>query len=135
MKILQNGFFLIIVSAIIVAIWFYNHLQIALHSDFIYLSVSAQKMIAGEMMSQAYYDTNPPLSMIVYIIPAWISEYFNIPLYYPLGLYSLSLVLISCFLLNTIITKIIFFSSNTTNSTRGCNNWTILIIYKYIIIN
>ena len=106
MKVLQNGIFLIVVSAIIVAVWFYNHLQIALHSDFIFLSVSAQRMIAGEMMSQAYYDTNPPLSMIIYIIPAWISGYFNIPLHYPLGLYSLALVLISCFLLNAIIVKI-----------------------------
>ena len=84
------GFYILLALSLIP--WFFIQLHQAINTDLAFLTQSALRMLAGEAMSQAYYDTNPPLSIIVYVPAALIMKYFGISVYYATYYYSLILL-------------------------------------------
>ncbi len=75
--------------------WFSNYIAQVVNVDIAYLTLSAGRLLNGEMMSSAYYDTNPPLSIIVQIPPALLSKITPIPLYYSISIYIFTLLTLS----------------------------------------
>ena len=47
--------------------WFYMQCRLTLNTDIAILTAFAERLLAGYKMSEAYYDTNPPLSVIIQI--------------------------------------------------------------------
>jgi len=60
-----------------------------------FLSLSAQKFLAGEKMSEAFFDTNPPLSILIYIPAVLLAKLSTLPLYHVLNIYYFSAIALS----------------------------------------
>ena len=61
--------------------WLYLRVQQATHSDMLWLGESALRLLDGKSMSQAAYDPNPPLSILIYVIPALLQKFSALPLH------------------------------------------------------
>ncbi|MBI3442113.1 MAG: hypothetical protein HY052_09995, partial [Proteobacteria bacterium] len=61
--------------------WLFFHIQSAVHGDVAFLSMAAQRVLAGQRMVDAYFDNNPPMSYLIYIPAALLSK-LGIPLWY-----------------------------------------------------
>lgn len=68
--------------------WLWLQFNQVLNGNITYLTFAAGHMISGEAMSEAYYDTNPPLSVILYAIPAMMIKYMGMSLYHAVFVYS-----------------------------------------------
>ena len=86
--------------------WAMKFLTYAMNVDIAFLTVSAERMLAGETMSEAYYDTNPPLSIIVQIPAVLLAKITGIPLYYATSLYVFILLGLSLIATNALLKKI-----------------------------
>jgi hypothetical protein len=75
--------------------WFSIQLHQSLNTDLAWLTIAAGRLLDGAKMADAYYDPNPPLSVLVQLIPAFISRAFSIPVYYATFFYSITLVCLS----------------------------------------
>ena len=96
--------FMIIILALVP--WAKNFLSYAINVDIAYLTLSAGRLLAGEAMSEAYYDTNLPLSIIVQIPAALIAKITPIPLYYATTIYVFILLGLSTLATNLLLKKI-----------------------------
>ena len=67
----------------------------AVNTDIAFLTLSAERMLDGLSMSEAYYDTNLPLSIIVQIPAAALAKFTPLPLYYAANIYALTLLVLS----------------------------------------
>lgn len=83
--------------------WLTTFLSQAINSDISYLTLSAGRMLSGEAMSKAYYDTTLPLSIIAQTPAIILSKLTPIPLYYAISIYSLSLLCLSVFATNSLL--------------------------------
>ena len=72
--------------------WLSSYLSQAINVDIAYLSLSAERLLNGENMSEAYYDTNPPLSIIIQIPAVLIAKMGLLPLYHATSIYALGLL-------------------------------------------
>ncbi len=84
---------LFVFSALVIAIvsyplWTLYHQ--ALNANVLFLTSSASYMLAGERMSEAYYDTNPPLSIILYLPPAFLVKYTALNVSQAIFIYCIS---------------------------------------------
>lgn len=86
--------------------WAMNIFTYAINVDIAFLTLSAERLLAGEAMSQAHYDTNPPLSIIVQIPAVLLHEYAGIPLYYATTIYTIILLGLSLLATNALLKKI-----------------------------
>jgi len=86
--------------------WAMNFFTYAINVDIAFLTLSAERLLSGEAMSQAYYDTNPPLSIIVQIPAVLLHKCAGIPLYYATTTYIFILLGLSLFATNTLLKKI-----------------------------
>ncbi|MGN7439314.1 MAG: hypothetical protein ACTHOO_11810 [Alcanivorax sp.] len=86
--------------------WAVNFFTYATNVDIAFLTLSAERLLAGEAMSQAYYDTNPPLSIIVQIPAVLLHKCAGIPLYYATTIYIFILLGLSLFATNALLKKI-----------------------------
>ncbi len=91
---------LIIAAALCLAPWFFIQIQQSVNADNAWLTIAAMRFLSGDTMSKGFYDPNPPLSMLVQIIPALLTKYAHIPLYYAVFFYSLFLVALSSWAVN-----------------------------------
>lgn len=80
--------------------WLWIQSGLSINVDIAFLTQSAVYLLSGERMTDAYYDTNPPLSILVYIVPAAIAKYGSVPLIYATLWYNIFLVAISTVLLH-----------------------------------
>jgi hypothetical protein len=78
-------------------------MSLAINSDIAYLTLSAGRLLDGMSMSEAYYDTNLPLSIIIQIPAAALTKFTNIPLYYATSIYALSLLALSLAAINALL--------------------------------
>lgn len=62
--------------------WIIVQSQTAVNSDVAWLSVCAERILAGGSMSQDCYDNNPPLSIVIYMLPVGLSQLLDIPSYH-----------------------------------------------------
>jgi hypothetical protein len=76
-------------------------------------------------MSEGYYDTNPPLSILVQIPPALLVQFFGIPLYHAVLAYGLAAVALSAWAVHLIL--------KTTRWLDAAQRRTILM--GYILLN
>lgn len=86
---------LALIFAIIALVpWATAQFSHAINTDIAYLTLSAERLLDGMTMSEGYYDTNPPLSIIVQI-PAVVISKLGIPLYHATNIYGLILLALS----------------------------------------
>lgn len=83
--------------------WLWIQLSLSINVDIAFLTQSAIYVLDGERMTDAYYDTNPPLSIMIYLIPAAITKYGGIPLIYATLWYNIFLVVASAILLSAVL--------------------------------
>ncbi len=96
--------FMIIMLALVP--WAINLFSYAINVDIAYLTLSAGRLLDGNTMSEAYYDTNLPLSIIVQIPAALIARITPLPLYYATTIYAFILLGLSLFATNLLLKKI-----------------------------
>ncbi|MDB5490917.1 MAG: putative rane spanning protein [Micavibrio sp.] len=96
MIIKSKEFFLPVLgySGLTLCLFFYmNH---RIQPDMAWLMIAAKRLAAGGTMSTDFYETNPPLSVLFYIIPALTSEYLSfLPPYLSPLLFSVILYFMS----------------------------------------
>lgn len=80
--------------------WLWIQINLSINVDIAFLTQSALRLLSGEKMSEAYYDANPPLSVLAYVIPAALTKYIGIPVIYGTLGYSLALIGISAILVH-----------------------------------
>ncbi len=97
------AFMVVIISVIP---WALNFVSYAINVDIAYLTLSAGRLLDGQAMSQAYYDTNLPLSIIVQVPAVLIHKITSIPLYYATTIYTFFLLLLSSISINLLLKNI-----------------------------
>lgn len=85
--------FALLLSALIP--WFIVQANMSINADLAYLTSAALRLLAGEGMSAGYYDSNPPLSILVQIPPALLVKYAGVPVYYAVLAYGIAAVSLS----------------------------------------
>ena len=100
---LSYGAFMCIMLALVP--WAMHFVSYAINVDIAFLTLSAERLLDGQAMSEAYYDTNPPLSIIVQIPAALIAQSTPIPLYYATALYIFILLGLSLLASNLLLKK------------------------------
>ncbi|MCL4678243.1 MAG: hypothetical protein KJ017_06575 [Alphaproteobacteria bacterium] len=83
--------------------WLWIQINLSINVDIAFLTQSAVYLLDGERMTDAYYDTNPPLSILIYVIPAAITKYGGVPLIYATLGYNMFLVALSAILLHAVL--------------------------------
>jgi hypothetical protein len=73
--------------------WFLVQVNQSINVDLAWLTESALRLLSGQSMSEAYYDTNPPLSVLSQIIPAALVKYAGVSM--PTTVFGFSLLLIA----------------------------------------
>lgn len=91
---------LYVLCAILSAYWFSFAWNQSINTDIVYLTQSAVYFLSGHKMSESFYDNNPPLCILVYIIPAFFIKFLHIPFYQAGLIYGIILVIHSCSLIN-----------------------------------
>jgi hypothetical protein len=76
--------------------------QVSINGDVAWLVHAAQHVVNGAAMTDQFYDTNPPLSFILYIPVLWIAS-FGVPLWYAADIYTLCVAVTSLGLLAGIL--------------------------------
>lgn len=74
-------------------------MQQAMNVDIAYLCQSAERMLNGIGMKDGYYDTNPPLSIILYIPVVLLHKFSGFELYNCLYIFGFSCLILSSLLL------------------------------------
>lgn len=67
--------------------WLICAAQISMNGDVAWLVHAAQHVMAGEAMTDRFYDNNPPISFMIYMPVVWIAK-LGIPLWYAVDIYS-----------------------------------------------
>ncbi len=114
-----------ILFALSLAPWLSTYISQMVNVDIAFLTLSAERLLAGEPMSEAYYDTNPPLSIIVQIPPALLSKITELSLYHSISIYIFALLSLSIVVSNLLLKKIPDISENQR----------LLMIMAFIITN
>lgn len=94
----KESVFLFLVFGVVLASlvpWAFMYLGMAIGVDVAYLSRSAEFFLDGKRMSEFYYDTNPPLSILIYVPNIMLGKFFGIPLYVATVLYTSLILLFS----------------------------------------
>ena len=77
-------------------VWYLSfYYQVSFAPDLSILVSFAERMMQGELYSESYYDTNPPMSMIIFIPPVWVANLTGWPVYHVHFFYSLILMALS----------------------------------------
>jgi hypothetical protein len=79
---------------ILLGIWLLGAFETAINYDHLFLLESARRMIDGYAMSEAYFDTNPPWSIILYLPVVFFEQTGLFPAPYTVYTYTLLIVLI-----------------------------------------
>jgi len=101
MKLTYNKIILVtlyIITLSLLAFWGVGHIQKSVNSDVFYLTQSAEHLLDGDNMADSYYDTNPPLSIILQVPAAFMAKYVGIPVYYAISIQTIFFVILSFFL-------------------------------------
>lgn len=86
-----------------------TELNIFLNPDILYLTHAAERLLAGGSYSKDFFETNPPLILILYMPIVFLSKYLSIKILYLMLIYFFSLAwlcLLTCaYLLKKIISN------------------------------
>lgn len=78
--------------AILLLPWVHLFLTQPVNVDILWLSLVMERLLSGQSMNTHAYETNPPLSALVYIIPAFLHKLTGLPLQISTILQSLLLL-------------------------------------------
>ena len=95
--------------------WFYFRSQQATHSDILWLCDALQRVLAGDKMSDVAFEVNPPLSMLVYILPVLAKSVLHIPLHYAVFTQTFILTVLSTLAVHKILSAWKIFQSVEIN--------------------
>ncbi|MDB5491440.1 MAG: hypothetical protein JWO78_1289 [Micavibrio sp.] len=70
--------------------WFYLQSQMRVSADAAWLAEAASRVLAGQSMTGHYFDSNPPMSMLIYLPVAFLVQ-AGMPLWHALNLFTLLL--------------------------------------------
>jgi hypothetical protein len=79
-----------IVCAYAIYTWITLQAPVNITADTLWLCEAAERLLAGEKMSQSYYDPNPPLSVLLYVPPVLIAKAGLLSLHYAIFWYTLA---------------------------------------------
>jgi hypothetical protein len=96
MGILRNRLELIAVCAALLP-WLAYILLTSMNSDTLWLGLAASRFLGGETMAEGFYDNNPPLSILIYLLPAALAKWTPLSLVAALDLYMAALTLLSLY--------------------------------------
>lgn len=94
---IETRIYALLISGLLLP-WLWSQINLSINVDLAFLTQSAAYALEGERMSEAYYDTNPPLSILIYLPAAVAMKYTGISIIYATILYSLFFVALSSFL-------------------------------------
>lgn len=103
-------YILALLLAVVLCFWVVTESQIQMNTDNAFLANAAIKMLTGEKMSETYYDTNPPLSVIIYLPAAMLVKFCAVPVYYAVFIYGIVLLALSLVATYVILEKMDRFS-------------------------
>lgn len=83
--------------------WLSAYWSAAINTDVAYLTLAAGHMLDGLKMSEAYYDTNMPMSIIVQLPAAALAKFTAIPIYRATSIYALTLLTLSLIATGTLL--------------------------------
>lgn len=84
-------------------VWFIHQSQNAINPDNAFLTNAAMQLLGSIRMNEGYYDTNPPMSFLLYIPPALAVLWTGVPIYYAIFGYGCALLALSAFALNMLL--------------------------------
>ncbi len=106
--------------------WALTYFNVAINVDIAFLGLSAQRLLDGDMMSTSYYDTNPPLSILLYTPAAFLTNALSIPLYITTTICSAFYLVISTLCTYALLKKLPWTQDTTQQH---------LILITYIFAN
>lgn len=90
--------------------WASVQIQAMLNGNVTWLMIAAQRMIEGQSLSLSIYETNPPLSIILYMPYVLFAKLSGIPVEYACFFFTLILIFLSSMLVNAILRHFEFLS-------------------------
>lgn len=87
----QSALWLILLAALIP--WFFIRIQQAANSDILWLCEALHRYFSGCNLSTCAYETNPPLSLLIYTFPVLGQDWFGLPLHYTVFLQTFAILL------------------------------------------
>ncbi len=85
----------VIITVLALLPWLSAYWVNAINVDIAFLTLSAERFLSGDIMSEAYYDTNPPLSILIQIPAVLIEKLTPLPLYHAVSVYIIGLLCLS----------------------------------------
>ncbi|MGZ9097649.1 MAG: hypothetical protein ACXW30_05070 [Micavibrio sp.] len=95
--------------------WLYFRSQQATNSDILWLCEVLQRLLDGSKLSDAAYETNPPLSALIYILPVLAKSFLHIPLHYAVFFQTVALTAFSALASYKIMRAWTFLSAQDVN--------------------
>lgn len=83
--------------------WVYFRCLQTIHPDILWLYEAMDRVFNGSTMAQSAYETNPPLSLLLYIIPVALKEYFGLPFHVTGFIQSVAIFVIGALALNHVL--------------------------------
>lgn len=90
--------------------WLWLRCQQSTHSDILWLCESLKRLLDGGRMSDVAYETNPPLSLLLYAIPVLLQKYIGLPLHIGVTLQSFSILAACGLMLHRVLKNFAFLS-------------------------
>ncbi len=91
------------VFALLILPWAWVQAQQATHSDLLWLVEGFNRIMEGYRGPEFVYETNPPLNIFTYALPALLGKWTGFPVHYLLFLYTSILILISAASIHAIL--------------------------------
>ena len=92
----------------VLGLYLWNLYGLVYDSDLAILTSFAQRMLEGHKFSEMYYETNPPLSIIIYVPVLWIQSLSGLEIYHAHFFYTLVLLGISLVLSASLLWRLDF---------------------------
>ena len=84
--------------------WLICAAQISMNGDVAWLVHAAQRVIEGSVMTDRFYDNNPPISFMIYIPVVWIAA-LGVPLWYASDIYTVIVGILSIAAVATLLRR------------------------------
>ena len=79
------------VLGVVLGLYLWNLYGLVYDADLAILTSFAQRMLEGHKFADMYYETNPPLSILIYVPVLWIQSWSGLEIYHAHFFYSLGL--------------------------------------------
>ncbi|MDB5490770.1 MAG: hypothetical protein JWO78_619 [Micavibrio sp.] len=102
-----------LLTCVILLPWLLVFMNYRLHTDMAWLTIAANRLLDGGTMSRDFYETNPPLSILYYAVPALFSRFLPVPPYLSPFLWSACLIVLASCAVYRLIRRLDFFPAGS----------------------